>query len=58
MKQKLRDWIVGTTRIVMVPEDMFYIGTMYDIPNVECCKVGPITDADKYCSKCGKRIVR
>ena len=58
MKQKLRDWIVGTTRIVMIPEDMFYIGEMYDIPCLTCCGIGPITDADKYCSKCGKRIVR
>ena len=37
---------------------MFYVGIMYDIPNVKCCKVGPITDGDKYCHKCGKRIVR
>ena len=58
MRQKLRDFFTGTTRIVMMPEDMFYTGEMFDIPCAECCEVGPITDVDKYCHKCGKRIVR
>jgi hypothetical protein len=58
MKQKLRDILTGTTTIVMIPEDMFYIGEMYDIPCVKCCEIGPVIDADRYCNKCGKRIVR
>jgi hypothetical protein len=58
MKQKLRDWIVGTTRIVMIPEDLFDTGHAFDIPSLRCCGIGPIMDDYKYCSKCGKRIVR
>jgi hypothetical protein len=58
MRQRLRDLFTGTTRIVMIAEDMWHIGVMYDIPNLECCKLGPITDDDKYCLKCGKRIMR
>lgn len=29
-----------------------------DMPIVSCCKIGPVTDMDNYCSKCGRRIIR
>ena len=58
MKHKLRDLLTGTTTIVMIPEDIWDTGDFFNIPCVKCCEIGPITDADRYCSKCGKRIVR
>lgn len=58
MIQKLRDLLTGTTTIVMTSEDIWDTGDPFDIPTLQCCEIGPITDADRYCSKCGKRIVR
>ena len=57
MRQKLRDLISGTTKVVVIDDDTFGPDEIYCVPVVECCKVGPIFD-ECYCSKCGKRIVR
>lgn len=54
--QKLRDLIAGTTKVVVVDDDTFGPDEVYAIPVVECCKIGPIFE-EKYCPKCGKRIV-
>jgi hypothetical protein len=58
MRQKLRDWITGTTTIVIIPEDLFEMGHTLDIPSLKCCGIGPIFDDTIYCPKCGKRILR
>lgn len=57
MKRKLRDLIVGTTKVVVIGDDTFGPDESYAVPVVECCKIGPIFD-ECYCPRCGKRIVR
>jgi hypothetical protein len=58
MRQRLRDWITGTTVIVIIPEDLFDTGDPCGIPCVACCGIGPITTDYIYCPRCGKRILR
>lgn len=45
----------NTTRLIKYEEELF--GQVITYPITECCKTGPITD-EKYCSECGKKIVR
>lgn len=56
MRQKLRDLITGTTKLVIDKFDPF---SNFQMDVTECCNVGPITNAKihPYCPKCGKRIV-
>jgi hypothetical protein len=58
MKQKLRDLLTGTTTIVMTSEDIWDTGHPFDIATLKCCEIGPVLDDTRYCSKCGKRIIR
>jgi hypothetical protein len=56
MRQRLRDWITGTTVIVSVVDSDGFDSVRVDV--AECCGIGPIFDDTIYCPKCGKRIVR
>jgi len=56
MRKLLRDIITGTTRIIVIKYDLWDGGAWSNMDVTECCEIGPITD-QKYCSKCGKRIV-
>jgi hypothetical protein len=44
------------TNLIEVDEDIFDVNCKITV--TECCKIGPITDYDNYCPKCGKRINR
>lgn len=60
MRQKLRDLITGTTKLVIDKFDFFEDGNpLAEMDVTECCNVGPITNAKHYpyCPKCGRRIV-
>jgi hypothetical protein len=56
MRQRLRDWITGTTPIVSVVDSDGFDSVLVDV--AECCGIGPITSREFYCPKCGKRIVK
>ncbi len=47
---------LNTTKIISV-KDTLCDGIEFDIDVTECCKIGPIT-TEKYCSNCGKKIIR
>ena len=59
MRQKLRDLITGTTKLVVDKYDLWDGGAWAEVDVTECCNVGPITNAKHYpyCPKCGKRII-
>jgi len=46
-----------STRVIEVDEEWFE-GQTFKLLVVECCKVGPVTNEQNYCHKCGKLIIK